>query len=291
MGKDHRDALMLYLNNSTDINLAEQDWGFVNAVPLPDMPENWIKSLLCQQAFRPDYLNLRDHGYNVISEWPGSSEHKSGMIFFPSRNRLWNEHMIAQIWNSLRHGQSLVISGEKKNGGASLRKWLSGYVELDDSYAKHHSLVFRAIRGKSDPDIPAIAIERKVGEYHVSDGVFSSEGPDRGSMVLSEFLDSRIRGRVADLGAGWGYLSRELANRSENVRAIDLFEANESALHLARKNMREVSGIEISFNWIDVIREFPKKPYDWVIMNPPFHSSGRSTQPELGISFIHISWP
>jgi 16S rRNA (guanine1207-N2)-methyltransferase len=55
-------------------------------------------------------------------------------------------------------------------------------------------------------------------------GVFSADGPDRGSALLAAALPARLGPKVADLGAGWGYLSRAVLAR-EGVKRLDLVEA------------------------------------------------------------------
>jgi 16S rRNA (guanine1207-N2)-methyltransferase len=83
-------------------------------------------------------------------------------------------------------------------------------------------------------------------------------------------------------------LSGELLKRSNRVNQLDLFEADRFALSMAQKGIGRFVSDNGSFNWIDVTTEFPKKPYNWVIMNPPFHS-GRAATPALGQRFIEVA--
>ena len=65
------------------------------------------------------------------------------------------------------------------------------------------------------------------------------------------------------------------------------FEADFHALEAAKQNV-ESDSVSLNYHWCDVTSEFKKKPYHWVIMNPPFHS-GRAADPELGRRFIQMA--
>ena len=88
---------------------------------------------------------------------------------------------------------------------------------------------------------------------------------------------------VADLGAGWGYLSSSALDACDGITHIDLYEADARALDCARKNLTRHSG-KASFHWHDVTKGLTEK-YDAILMNPPFHS-GQATDVDLGRAFI-----
>ena len=112
-------------------------------------------------------------------------------------------------------------------------------------------------------------------------GVFSEDGVDRGSDLLARRLPVRLGPRVADLGAGWGYLSA-LALGHDGVESVDLIEAEAAALECARLN---VTDDRARFHWADA-REFSADAsYDTVLCNPPFHTS-RKADSALGAAFI-----
>ena len=89
----------------------------------------------------------------------------------------------------------------------------------------------------------------------------------------------------ADLGAGYGYLSAEVLARNPGVHALDLYEADARALALARENLGTPAGVELGFHWHDVAAGLPRRGYDFIVSNPPFHS-GRADEPALGRAFI-----
>jgi len=87
--------------------------------------------------------------------------------------------------------------------------------------------------------------------------------------------------RVADFGAGWGYLSRMILART-GVQHLDVIEADLTALDCARLN---ISDPRAAFHWADVAAHRPARLWDAVVMNPPFHTA-RSPDAALGMAFI-----
>jgi len=112
--------------------------------------------------------------------------------------------------------------------------------------------------------------------------MFSYETIDKGSALLAPYLEG-LKGRVADLGAGWGWLAAQALG--EDVSEIVLFEAEHAALEAAKANLPDPRA---QFIWADV-QALPKTaPFDVVISNPPFHQ-GRAAQPEIGVGFINTA--
>ena len=119
-------------------------------------------------------------------------------------------------------------------------------------------------------------------------GIFGWDRLDAGSRLLVEHLDARIGGRVADFGAGRGFLGREMLARCPELRALDVVEAKIAALDAARRNLTVPTGVAVAFRWHDVVFETGLGPYDWVICNPPFHDS-KTGDPEIGRGFIRAA--
>lgn len=280
------DALSLVLERGVTGKASESHWTFLNASPIPKLSDDWKNTLSCEQWFRPEFNRLVSAGYRVASDLEEDLRSGSCAIVMLTRNRRHNEYKIANAWNALGPEGRLIVTGNKTDGIGSIRKWFGSHAAITDSYSKFHAIVFWADKA-SNPDISVESIRKLINGYHLAEGMFSSAGPDSGSKALVETFNDEVGGKIADLGAGWGYLSNELIRRSSNVSAIDLFEADYHALEAAKANVSS-GGIDLSFHWIDVTSEFRKKPYDWVIMNPPFHS-GRAAEPGLGQRFIEVA--
>ncbi|MBA3325767.1 MAG: methyltransferase, partial [Rhodobacteraceae bacterium] len=133
----------------------------------------------------------------------------------------------------------------------------------------------------------AAAPARNAAGFVTEAGLFSADGPDPGSQRLAAAFDagagSRLKGRVADLGAGWGWLAHEALVRCPGISSIDLYEAEARALDAARCNVPDPRA---AFHWADVRTLRRADPaHDAVIANPPFHA-GRAAEPELGRAFV-----
>ena len=118
--------------------------------------------------------------------------------------------------------------------------------------------------------------------------MFSADGPDVGSALLAEHFNDRIFGRVADFGAGWGYLSNRLVAQCPRLETLELFEADWASLEAAKSNVPASGSVTTQFHWCDMTQEAPRTPFNWVVMNPPFHTS-RAAEPELGNRFIEAA--
>ena len=114
-------------------------------------------------------------------------------------------------------------------------------------------------------------------------GVFSCDHIDPGSHLLAMHLPANLRGIVADLGAGWGYLADAALRGCPKIDRLDLFEADARALACARHNLAGHARA-IHYHWHDVTTGLPGT-YDAIIMNPPFHT-GQASDVDLGRAFL-----
>src|SRR3546814_4660262 len=70
------------------------------------------------------------------------------------------------------------------------------------------------------------------GGFRSRPGVFAWNRIDPASLLLAEHLPADLRGHVADLGAGWGYLAGQVLARCQGVTALDLYEADRKSTRL-----------------------------------------------------------
>ncbi len=283
MKPDFKDALVLAL--SRGVAEPEGNWIMFNAVHLKGLENKWKNVFSCEQGLRPEFIRLENAGSSVVSRFEDKISCHNAMVL-AGRNRRVNEANIVRAWNACKDGGQIIITGDKTAGISSLRKWVSQRAEITDNFSKHHAVVFWFFKNGEQWDLPELS--REIDGYYISEGMFSSGGSDAGSKLLTEHFDKRIGGPVADLGAGWGFLSNELLKRTSKVTELDLFEADFLSLEAAKKNLKPYERLKPSFYWCDLTSEYKKKPYQWVIMNPPFHSS-RSADPELGKRFIQVA--
>jgi len=204
------------------------------------------------------------------------------------RHRQMNEHHVFEANRRVTPGGLIVVAGLKTDGGESLRKRLADRVAIEGQTAKHHGNVFwfRADGAPVEPLQTVLVDER----FETRPGMFSHEKIDPGSAVLAANLPKDLHGAVADLGAGWGYLSVEIAARCAKVKRVDLYEASHAATLAGEANMKRLAGAMASTaRWLDVTAEDARERYDAVVMNPPFHT-GRSGDADIGKAMIAGAW-
>lgn len=259
-------------------------WAFIGAVPYLAARTVFADAHLhCEQPFRPDYLALQKAGYSVTPALPDRMF--DGALVLLGKHRRLNEANIARASRITRPGGLVLVAGDKKLGGASARSWAGRRTALDGALSKHHAVAFwfqAHADAFGDVDLPVV---EPVPGYHARPGMFCADRVDAGSALLAQSLDRRIKGAVADYGAGWGYLSGQLLSHAEPA-TVDLFEADKAALDQALDNIKSVgSDVPVTGHWLDLTVETTPNRFDWVIMNPPFHTARASTS-ELGQQFI-----
>ncbi len=175
----------------------------------------------------------------------------------------------------------VVIDGVKTDGVDSL--WTATRKVLGPlpSVTKDHGRILWFEKTKAFADWAAPPPAKGDHGFFTTAGVFSDGGVDKGSALLAAELPAKLPRRMADLGAGWGYLTDAVLQR-DGVSSIDLIEDEALALDCARMN---VSDPRAQFHWADATRFLPDAPFDGIVMNPPFHT-GRKGDTGLGQAFI-----
>ncbi|MCI2395460.1 class I SAM-dependent methyltransferase [Aliiroseovarius sediminis] len=232
--------------------------------------------LTIYSRFFPDHDHWKSAGFDTVSALPESG-FAAGLICAPRSKAL------AQAWvraaTEATGGGVVLLDGQKTDGIDSLLKAVKKRADMLGTLSKAHGkLVWFE---KADVADWAAVDTQLDGGFITRPGVFSADGIDKGSAVLAAAMPPSIKGRVADLGAGWGFLSRHILDRT-GVTALDLIEADLVALECAKMNIADARA---RFIWHDATRFRPDTPYDVVISNPPFHT-GRSGDPNLGRAFI-----
>lgn len=227
------------------------------------------------QGFRPDHDALAEAGFDV-SVAP-SGEYAAAIVCLP-RAKAEARALIAQAVQ-VTGGGLVVVDGQKTDGVDSILREIRARVDVGDVIAKAHGKVFSFMGGDfadwADPG------PRDIGGFVTRAGVFSADGPDRGSVALAQALPAQLPANVADLGAGWGYLARAILAR-QGVKTLHLVEAEHAALDCARLNIPDARA---QFHWADATRFRPPTALDAVITNPPFHTE-RAADTGLGQAFI-----
>jgi 16S rRNA (guanine1207-N2)-methyltransferase len=250
--------------------------------------KQWPTTITGWQPFKPAADAWDYEGFHRVDEIPAATWPL--VMILPGKSRDETLALFATARKHLDPGGVLLAALANHSGAARFEKELSRATHGISSLQKYKCRAFHASMNDSwDQDLfeswdllnQARPIEN--GRFITRPGIFSSEHVDPGSRLLAEHIPSHLRGAVADLGAGWGYLSDEALRRCPGITRIDLFEADSRALDCARINLASHPQ-DIQFHWHDVTTGLPGV-YDAVLMNPPFHS-GRAATPDLGAAFI-----
>ncbi len=249
--------------------------GAVRGDDLSDLPMDRVDVV---QRHYPDHQYFADQGYSVLTALGGP--YALAMVRLPRAKAEARAAMAAAV--AVTDGP-LVVDGQKTDGVDSYLKDLRKRGDLGEVISKAHGKLF-VVEGAELDDWTAAEMPQVEGRFRTGAGVFSADGVDPGSRALAEALPPKMKGRVVDLGAGWGYLSDAVLSR-DAVTGIDLVEADFAALEAARENITDERAV---FHWADALTFKPKGAVDHVVMNPPFHQ-GRSVDARLGQDFIRAA--
>jgi 16S rRNA (guanine1207-N2)-methyltransferase len=241
--------------------------------------------LRCEQSFRPTYDSLAGMGLPVE---PHLEPRSAAMVVVnATRSRAETFGNVARGLAMLEAGGLLSLNGSKSEGIDSLARDVAAALPVE-SYVKAHGRVVWLTHPGVLPDVvadwaAAAQPARNAAGFLTAPGMFSPEVVDPGSERLAAIFDSRVHGRVAELGAGWGWLAYAALARCPAIEVIELHEAEALALDAARVN---VTDPRARFHWSDAtaLGRGPA-PFDAVICNPPFHQ-GRAAEPRIGAGFI-----
>ncbi len=250
--------------------------------------------LLCQQHFKPFFDALERSGLQVGEPRPG--EPFELVLLLPPRQRDACRARFAHALDHLAPGGTLLACVANHDGARTAQADLARLAGDVRQWSKYKCRVFCVQPGAGDVDADLQRQWKAMDELRtVADGLVSRPGLfawdriDTASGLLARCLPETLSGRVADLGAGAGYLSVQLVKRCARVTRIDLFEADARALPAARINVENACrqfGRELAcgYHWHDVTTGVPGR-FDHVVSNPPFHQ-GHANQPGLGRAFI-----
>ena len=177
---------------------------------------------------------------------------------------------------------TVVIDGQKTDGVDSLFKAMKPRVTVSGPVTKAHGKLFWISEPAADFFADwAQGPAQTEGGFWTAPGVFSADAVDLASALLVDGLPERLGAQVADLGAGWGFLSAHILTRPD-VERVHLVEASHIALECARRNVPDPRA---QYHWADATTWSPGHKMDSVVMNPPFHT-GRAAEPQIGQAFV-----
>lgn len=253
------------------------------------------------QPFKPEAERLQRIGAEPVDEDALPSARFPLVLVLPPRQREEARALLAKACMAVAPG-GVVIASVANDEGAKSReadlKQLAGTLNVT---SKHHCRVFwtrpdatfdaALVAQWSKADVPRVvsSVDVPGGRFHTRPGVFAWDRVDAASAMLAAALPGDLHGRVADFGAGWGYLSMQVLARCPKVASLDLYEADARALTLADANLDHATTpdrqVAVHCHWHDVARGVEER-FDAIVCNPPFHALGRGDRPDIGRAFI-----
>ncbi len=249
--------------------------------------------LICEQSFKPDAEALQRSDWTVAGAAESDARYPL-VLLLPPRQRDEARALFAQALQRCAPGGIVVACIANDEGAKSGEGDFKRLCGLDGNLTKHHCRVFWSRRDDASIDAALLAqwstldAERPIlnGRFISRPGVFAWDRIDPASQLLAEHLPADLRGRAADLGAGYGYLSTELLQRCPGIASLDVYEAEARALDLAKRNLAAAAArLPLRFLWQDVALGLSEQ-YDVIVTNPPFHAQQSAARPDIGRAFI-----
>ncbi|KQI67775.1 MFS transporter [Loktanella sp. 3ANDIMAR09] len=230
--------------------------------------------VMIQHTHAPEVEAFRAAGYTVSTDAdPGATT-----IVVVPRFKALAQSLVAQ---AARGGGLVVVDGQRSDGIDSLFRACRKRLGNLPSIPKAHGRIFWFPATDAFAEWAVGAPAPNAAGHYTTAGVFSDGDVDRGSALLARALPAKLPGAMADLGAGWGYLSGEILRR-DKVTSLALVESEALALDCARLNIKDPRA---TFHWADALTFRPDRKFDGIVMNPPFHTGSKGT-PALGQEFI-----
>lgn len=252
---------------------------------LDDLPRD---RLVCEQSFKPAHDTLKRAGF-IVRDGEDSGPFALTLVL-PPRQREESRALLARAVMSTQPGGRVLAAVSNLEGARTVEGDLKALAGNVTSLSKNKCRAFWATvdpARRDDALIKAWAqldAPRPIDAGFVSrPGLFAWDHIDAGSKLLADNLPPSLTGRVADLGAGFGYLSAEALGRYPGITRLDAIEAEKRALDMAQRNLAGFGG-RVAFHWLDATGPLPAT-YDVIISNPPFHID-RADRHDLGKAFI-----
>jgi len=288
--QDSLDALIYALDVNPEIG-AEGRVLFLRAREHPAL-EHFTGRLTCQQTWKPHADELEAAGHRVEREAHGKYDL---VMLLPDPQRDLMVADLARGHDHLAPGGVLLVSQHNDAGGKRCQQHLVEVAGEVQAMSKHHSRVFWAVKDETKPwkaDLleqwrQGAAMRRVLdGCFWSRPGLFSWNRIDEGSELLVKHLPTPLKGHVADLGCGWGYLSDHLLRHCHDIDTLDIYDADADCFECIRRNLGLVpTRIKAKPHWQDVTAGIGSTRFDVIVMNPPFHE-GKHADALIGLKFI-----
>ncbi|KAF1009124.1 MAG: Ribosomal RNA small subunit methyltransferase C [Luteibacter sp.] len=189
---------------------------------------------MMQQSFKPAANALARSGFEVVAE-PPEGRYTIVMVL-PTRQREETRALFAQAMARRGAGGIVLVAVPNTEGAKTAEADLALLAGGVTTLSKHKCRVFwTRSDAVADPSLMEawLALDAPVcvadDRFTSRRGLFAWDRIDIASALLAEVLPNDLSGRLADLGAGFGYLACEAIARCEGIVSADLYEAEARA--------------------------------------------------------------
>lgn len=234
-----------------------------------------------------------------FSDWAIDNETGSLdlFIFRLSKEKAINHHLLNRALVLLKPDGRLIFTGQKNDGFKTYAKKVSALLAHSTTQKNGLQYSFEG-RSPTQNNFPQLDDSNYCSQQEIGDGFVSKPGQfgwnkfDKGSELLinTVLLDmgqhNSTYNTMLDLGCGYGFIAKRLAEKLGSILHITLSDNNAAALLSAKINLAscdnadrriEVIGADCAGNI--------EKTFDMVVCNPPFHQ-GFDVENELTDKFL-----
>lgn len=196
--------------------------------------------------------------------------------------------MLATCFSHLQAGGLLMVAASNDTGGKNLPAHLARFGSTTSDIYKHKC---RVVWTTHPPEQTAVDAYMRAGDIQqradglwTQAGVFCWDRPDKGSLLLKNYIPSDLTGHIADFGAGIGDLGLDVVQKNPDILSLTSIDHDARALTCATRNLASLGARHITL-WSDIGDIAATAQFDTIVMNPPFHD-GKTTHFGLGEMFI-----
>lgn len=120
-----------------------------------------------------------------------------------------------------------------------------------------------------------------------SNGIFSKDHVDLGTMILLRSLSLPEEGEVLDMGCGYGAIGIAVAKSRPKVR-VTLVDVNPMAVRLARENIEKNHIANAIALRSDLYSRLEGKKFDLILSNPPLAAGYKTIFPMIEGAKLHL---
>ncbi len=259
---------------------------FMNAEYSDELSADWHY----QSFFKPYADELIRRGFSVSSEI--SERGYDAVLYLLPKNMVEARYGLARALSCVKRGGYVFCAADNKAGGSRLKKLFEEFgIDIQGHNSRNKARVIWGEVRDFDEAVVSKALNdgspQKVldGRFISRAGVFGWDKIDKGSEVLTRYIPKDLKGKGADFGCGYGYLSDFVLSHCSKIKRLTCLDADYRAVEMCKQNLEKYDAA-LSFDWMDLTRAQPDlRNLDFIVMNPPFHE-GKKQDIGIGVDFI-----